>query len=380
VTEPISRRDFICRCALCSLGAMVAPAFKAVARVDSESWIRGLEMSALKEAGFWQPLPGGLTQCLICPNQCKRDEGQTTTCRTRVNRGGKLYSLTYGKPCVVFQDPLEKNPLYHVSPGSQAIGVGTAGCNLWCKYCQNWSFSQVGPWETRNLDLSPEGLVQRAKDRGLKWITFSYTEPVAYYEYALDVAKLARAEGIKVAVVTAGFINPKPLEKLMACSDAFSVTLKGGSNVFYEKVVGGSLATVWNSIVALAGSGKWIEVVTLIVPTVNDDDDGIRSIARSLARLNPSIPLHFLRFTPAYKLENLPPTPRETLERARNIALKEGLKFVYLANLPGHEAASTYCPNCKKTLVERVGFTVLKNSIRGGACPFCRNIIPGVDL
>jgi pyruvate formate lyase activating enzyme len=334
----------------------------------------------LREADFWEPAGEGRVRCLTCPNECERGEGGVTECRTRINRGGKLYTMTYGKPCVVFQDPLEKNPLYHVAPGSEAIGIGTAGCNLSCLYCQNWEFSQSGPWQTRNMDLSPEEVVQRARERGLRWITFSYTEPVAYFEYALATAREAARAGLKTAVVTAAYINRKPLAKLIGHCDAFSVTLKGYDDRFYRDVIGCPRDDVWGMIVELARSKRWCEVVTLIVPTMNDDEAGLRSIARSLARVGRDIPLHFLRFFPAFKLKNLPPTPLATLERARAIALEEGLRFVYLANLPGHRGGSTYCSSCGELLVERSGFNVVRNALQDGACGRCRQRLPGLDL
>jgi len=281
---------------------------------------------------------------------------------------------------VIYVDALEKNPLYHVAPGSNALATATAGCNLTCTYCQNWDIAQVGPDKTRNMDLSPDALVGKAAERGVKWLTFSYTEPVAYYEYALDAARIARQQGLKVAVVTAGYINPKPLEKLMEISDAFSVTLKGYSQEFYQNVCGGNLETVWQTLRTLAGSGKWLEVVTLIVPGMNDEEQGLRKLARMLAQLNRDIPMHYLRFSPAYKLKHLPQTPVKTLERASQLARQEGLRYVYLSNLPGHSGAHTVCPSCSRTLIERVGFKVLRNQVKNGCCPACRFAIPGINL
>ncbi|MBU1692497.1 MAG: radical SAM protein, partial [Verrucomicrobia bacterium] len=223
MTNPVTRRQFLGRCACGGLGAALGAWVPFPAAAQDRRAARWASEEDLREAFFWKPEEGGRARCLTCPNECVREEGGVTACRTRINRGGKLYSLTYGRPCVVFQDPLEKNPLYHVAPGSEALGIGTAGCNLRCLYCQNWEFSQYGPWETRNMDLSPEALVERAQSRGLKWITFSYTEPVAYLEYALDIARLAVRSGLRCAVVTAGYIHPGPLEALLECSAAFSV-------------------------------------------------------------------------------------------------------------------------------------------------------------
>ncbi len=379
MTKPqhVSRRAFVGQCTACGACALMGAAAPAAAQWWRKQPAPG---SDLKEAYYWESAGSGRVRCLTCPNECLRGEGEVTACHTRVNREGKMYTLTYGKPCVVFQDPLEKNPLYHVAPGNEAIGVGTAGCNLICTYCQNWTFSQVGPDKTRNMDLMPADLVKRAQSRKLKWITFSYTEPVAYYEYAIDTAKLARKAGLKVAVVTAGYIKAKPLEDLMDVADAFSVTLKGYSEAFYKEVCGCPLKDVWTSIKAIAAKKKWLEIVNLIVPGMNDDMKGIKAIADAIARLNKDIPLHFLRFAPAYKLKHLAPTPIQTLEQARETALGQGLRYVYLANLPGHDAANTFCPGCKQKIVERVGFRVLKSHLRNGRCPHCSRAIPGMEL
>jgi len=276
-------------------------------------------------------------------------------------------------------DPLSKNPLYHVAPGKSAIGVATAGCNLTCKYCQNWDISQTGPWKTKNMDLSSPELIDKVKERRLEWITFSYTEPTAYFEYALDVAKLAKKNGIHVAVCTAGSIHERPLRELMKSTDAFSVTLKGYDRSFYEDVCGCDLDDVWSSIKLISRSDCWMEVVNLVVPGMNDETEGFRSIARSLVGLDKEIPLHFLRFAPAYKLKHLQPTPLKTLERAHEIAVGEGLRHVYV-DLPGHEAARTLCSRCKEPLIERAGFKVVSNRLRNGRCPECHKSLPGALL
>lgn len=369
-----SRREFIRACAVCGLG------FATGARIAGAQRAPPPENQAapLHEAYCWEPLANGRTRCTTCPNGCERAEGEITRCRARINQGGKLCSRTYGKPCVIYIDPLAKNPLYHVNPGHNALATATAGCNLSCRYCQNWEISQVGPDKTRNMDLPPSALVAEACERGLKWLTFSYTEVAAYYEYAVDAARVARSRGLKVAMVTAGFINPKPLSRLIEVSDAFSITLKGDA-AFYRDICGGNLDDVWRSIKTVAQSGKWMEVVNLVVPGLNDEESGLRNIARSLAQLNPDIPLHFLRFAPAYKLKLLPSTPLRTLEKARDAARREGLHFVYLSNLPGHSGANTYCPACARLLVERVGFKILNNHVTAGRCPACKCKIPGLD-
>lgn len=371
----LSRRDFMRGCL--AFGLCAGSSFAVTAQIRRPP-IKTDPDSELKEAAFWEPLERGRTKCKTCPNECESGEGGITKCNTRINRGGKLYSLTYGRPCVIYTDALEKNPLYHVTPGKSAIATATAGCNLTCTYCQNWDISQVGPSKTRNMDLSPEALVRQATDRGLKWLTFSYTEPVAYLEYARAAAKIARSQGVKVAIVTAAYINPKPLERLIESADAFSITLKGYTEDFYRDICGARLDKVWEAIRTIARAKRWMEIVTLIVPGLNDRQEGLRYLANALAKLDQNIPLHYLRFFPAYKLKHLGATPVKTLENARENARKEGLKYVYLSNLPGHAAANTRCPGCSKTLVERIGFKIIKNNIQESCCPFCRQKIAGL--
>ncbi|MBN1674149.1 MAG: AmmeMemoRadiSam system radical SAM enzyme [Kiritimatiellae bacterium] len=375
-----TRRRFLSGCAAAGMGAAFGGLWPAAARAAPPRRDRRGPPVQWKEAMFWEPAGDGRVRCTTCPNMCVRAEGEVTYCNTRINRGGKLYTLTYGRPCVISSDPLEKNPLFHVEPGSSAVATATAGCNLRCTYCQNWDIALVGPDRTRNMALSPEELVKRVKDRGLNWLTFTYTEPTAYYEYAVIAARIARREGVKVAVVSAGFINPKPLETLMACADAFSVTLKGYTQEFYREVCAGNLADVLRTLRTLARSRCWLEVVTLIVPQLNDDPAGLRSLAQGIAKMNPDIPLHFLRFYPAHKLQHLPQTPVQTLETAHATARAAGLNYVYVSNLPGHRAGNTYCPKCGRTLIQRVAFKVLSNEIRDGRCPGCGQRIPGVGL
>lgn len=377
----LSRRHFLSSCAVCTLGMLLGPAaiegLGATAQSGAKPAADLLPRSGWKDALFWEAIDSNRIRCTTCPNYCVREEGGVSLCRTRINSGGKMYTMTYGKPCYIEVDPLAKNPLYHVTPGLDAIGVATAGCNLTCKYCQNFEISQVGPEKTKNVDLSPAELITRVQRRKLKWITFSYTEVTAFFEYALDIAKLAKDNGIHVAVCSAGYICEKPLLKLLEYADAFSVTLKGYSPDFYKNVCGGNLDDTWRSINTIAQSGKWMEIVTLIVPGMNDADDGIKSLAASVAKVGTGIPLHFPRFAPYYKLQNLQQTPVQTLDRARSTALKEGLKYVYLS-LSGHEAANTYCPGCRKIVIERASFKILKNNIKNGLCGSCSYRIPGL--
>lgn len=360
-------------------GAVVCCAGATSGFAKPRTFRRRSRMKPTREAMFWKQLGNGRVQCTICPNQCTVREGESTFCNSRINYDGKLQSLTYSRPCMLSIDSLAKNPLYHVDPGQDAIGIATAGCNLTCKYCQNWDISQTGPWKTRNMDVSPANLIAKVKKRNLRWITFSYTEPTAYFEYALDVARLAKNSGIHVAICTAGYINERPLRELMKYTDAFSVTLKGYDKDFYRDVCGCDLAVVWKSIKTIAQSDCWMEVVNLVVPGLNDETEGLRSIARSLAGLDKEIPLHFLRFSPAFKLKHLQPTPVKTLERAHKVAREEGLHHVYI-DLSGHASSRTICSRCGVVLIERAGFKVISNRLRNGRCPKCHKSLPGVAV
>lgn len=371
----LTRREFSAACASYGAGLLCCPFSQAAAKDDP----RKAPVSSLRPAMFWDRSEDGKARCMICPNKCARDEGGVTFCNTRINRGGKMYSMIHSRPCVLNNDSLQKNPLYHVAPGTQALGVATAGCNLRCSYCQNWEISQTGPWDTRNLGATPADVIRLAKERDLGWITFSYTDPVAYFEYAYDIAKLAQKAGLKVAVVTAGMIYTEPLKALIEVADAFSVTLKGTTGSFYKQVCQAQIKRVWRTIETLAESDKWVEVINLVVTGLNDKEKDFRAIATSVYSLNPEIPLHYLRFSPAYKLKHLPKTPVRTLERAREISLEKGIKYVYV-DLPGHEGATTRCPKCGQSLIERSGFAVLANRIVKGRCSQCRTPIPGLDL
>lgn len=374
-----SRRQFMRQC-LCCAAAVACPAVRAFAATATKPAPKpalGEPAPPMVEALFWEKAGDGRVRCTICPNRCERAEGQVTACRTRIARGGRLYTLTYGKPCLVCSDPLAKNPLYHVDPGASALGAATAGCNLTCKYCQNFDISQNGPDRTKNIDLPPGQLVAKAAERKLRWLTFSYTEPTAYIEYAVAAAKLARKSGIRVAMATAGYISDAALDELIGCTDAFSLTLKGYDENFYRDVCGASLDRVWRSVDRILAARVWLEVVTLVVPGMNDDAARLKEQAGALARRGRDIPLHYLRFAPAYKLRALDPTPIATLEKARQGAMEAGMRFVYL-DVSGHEGSNTYCPNCRKKLIERAGFAVVENRLKGARCPFCSVSIPGL--
>jgi len=290
-----------------------------------------------------------------------------------------LFSVVYGNPCAVHVDPIEKKPFFHFLPGAAAFSIATAGCNLRCLYCQNWSISQFPPEETENIDLPPEDVIRYARQAEAPVIAYTYSEPTAYYEYMLATAQLARQAGIRNVVVSAGFINPEPLQALCEAVDAIKIDLKGYDPDFYREVCGAELGPVLDSLRVIHESGIHLEIVNLVVPTLNDDAEQLRSLARWVAsELSPDVPLHFSRFYPQYKLTNLPPTPEETVDEARTIGLQEGMRFVYVGNVPGHPGNNTYCPSCGRAIILREGFAVVELHLRGNTCEYCRAQIPGV--
>jgi pyruvate formate lyase activating enzyme len=276
-------------------------------------------------------------------------------------------------------DPIEKKPFYHFLPTIPAFSLATAGCNLRCLYCQNWNISQVAPEETENYDFPPELLVQAVLEYKAPVIAYTYSEPIVFYEYVLSTARLAREVGLRNVVISAGFINTEPLVELCKVVDAIKIDLKGYDEEFYQEVCEGELAPVLQTLETIYQSGTHLEIVNLVVPTLNDSLEQLRALSRWVARdLSPDIPLHFSRFHPQYKLANLHPTPIETLDAARQIAMEEGVRYAYVGNVPGHPGDNTYCPNCGETLILRQGFSVLEYHLISGVCKYCETSIPGV--
>ena len=317
-------------------------------------------------------------QCELCPNGCVLDEGQHSKCRARMNKGGVLYSLVYGKPCAVHVDPIEKKPFSHFLPGTTAFSIATAGCVLSCKFCQNWQISQARPEDTDTYDLPPDEVVRKAMFYECRSISYTYTEPTVFYEYMYDTAVIAKKYDIKNTMHSCGYINEKPLRKLSKYMNAANIDLKGFTEDFYNRICNGSLKPVLNSLVVLKQEGVWLEITNLVLPTLNDDMKTIREMCKWIKKnLGVDTPIHFSRFYPQYKLDNLPPTPLETITEARKTAMDVGLKYVYIGNIR-NEGENTYCPKCKKMLIEREGYFVKQNNIANGKCKFCSTSIAGV--
>jgi len=344
----------------------------------------------LREAMYYSKLDGKTVQCQLCFRRCTIADGQRGFCTNRKNIGGTLYTLVYGKPCALQIDPIEKEPLFHVLPGSSIFCIGTAGCNFRCSFCHNWQMSHKKLEEVNYIKSSPEELVQKALDFNCTGFHFTFNEPTVFYEYMYDVAKVAQENGLTTALHSNGAMNPEPLKELLKHMDAVTIDLKSFTDEFYEYVteqaVSGPfmpssppLESVLATLRIIREEGVWLEVVNLVIPTLNDDMEKIQEMCIWIRdNLGDDVPLHFLRFSPACKLTKLPLTPVETLEEAREIAMEVGLKYVYIGNVPGHDANSSYCPQCEQPLIVRIHFFVYENNLEDGVCPFCGYEIPGI--
>lgn len=363
-----------------------------------ESWKR---QGWVKEAYHYRRL-GANVQCSICPNHCLLEPGDRSHCRTRVNRDGTLYTLAYANPCTFHVDPVEKKPLFHFLPGSKSFSIAVAGCVLRCMNCQNWDISQKTPEETKHagsgefrvqpggpmpasvddiarMTLMPEDVVAMAETTGCKSVSYTYSEPVAWYEYTLDTCRRARERKMRNVLVTSGYIKEQPLRELAGCLDGAHVDLKGFDDSVYMKLNSGHLQPVLDTLRTLKDCGVWFEIINLIVPTYTDNPVVIRQMCNWLVEhIGPDVPLHFSRFHPAHRLAHLPPTPLDVLERARLEARSAGLRYVYVGNARGiGDAGTTYCPSCREPIVERDIFSVTAVRLVNGKCALCGAVIPG---
>ncbi|MFC1769106.1 AmmeMemoRadiSam system radical SAM enzyme, partial [Nanoarchaeota archaeon] len=330
-----------------------------------------------KEAMHYKKLKKSVL-CQLCPHSCNLSKDDRGICRVRVNKDNKLYSLVYGNPCAMNVDPIEKKPLFHFLPGSNIFSIATAGCNLRCLNCQNSDISQSKPEELMNYDLMPPAVIKEAKKHNSKSIAYTYTEPIIYYEYMYDTAKLAKKEGMKNVMVSAGYINEKPMRDLCKVIDAANIDLKGFNEKIYNKLNGIHLEPVLNTLKVAKEEGIWLEITNLIIPRYSDDLKKIKEMCKWLHNNGfDDTPLHFSRFQPLYKLAHLSPTPESTLIKARNIAMKEGIKFVYIGNVHGTDAESTYCPKCNEVVIGRSGYMITENNLKAGKCNSCGEKIAG---
>ncbi len=379
--RPFNRRSFL-MCALASGAAMSVGEFAASAGASpSSAGSQNQDDSQFTvEAKFYQKLQNKKIKCKLCPRECTVGDRERGYCGVRENRAGTYYSLVHSRVCAAHVDPIEKKPLFHYLPGTVAFSLATAGCNVNCKFCQNWDISQSRPEQVPSEYIPPQSVAELARRYNCLTIAYTYSEPVVFSEFLMDAADAGHAAGIRSIVVSNGYIQQEALKAAYGKMDAVKIDLKAFSESYYAKVVTGQLKPVLDTLVTLRKMGKWTEIVYLVVPTLNDSDAEFRSLAQWVkTNLGTDVPLHFTQFHPEYLLKNLPITPVPTLERAKAIADTEGLHFVYIGNVPGHPAQNTYCPQCRQMLVERVGFTASKMLIRkDGSCPFCRHPIPGI--
>ena len=336
----------------------------------------------MKEALFYEKAGEGKTRCFLCSHHCIISPGKRGICGVRENRDGTLYSLVYGKIIAKHIDPIEKKPLFHFHPGSKSYSIATVGCNLQCLHCQNYDISQYpknNPNSMPGEDMTPEDVVSEAEANGCTSISYTYTEPTVFFEFAYDCARLAREKGIKNVFVSNGYTSPEATRTIAPYLDGNNIDLKGDDN-FYKKVAGARLQPVLDTIKLIKELGVWVEVTTLIIPGLNDSEEFLRWTAEFIKSVDPAMPWHVTQFYPTYKLMDKPGTPVSVLRKARDIGIKAGLKYVYEGNVPGEGGENTYCPNCGQLLIERVGFALTDIKMKGSACQRCGAHVDGIGM
>ncbi len=337
----------------------------------------------MQEARFYEVHDATKQQlrCLLCAHHCIIAEGKRGLCQVRENRGGTLYSLNYGRLISENIDPIEKKPLFHLLPGSRSYSIATVGCNFRCKHCQNYEISQYPRLYGGDIPgtvRSAEDVVEAAQQSDSKSISYTYVEPTIFYEFAYDCARLAHAKGIKNIFVSNGYTGPEATRELAPVLAANNIDLKAFTDRFYKEVCNARLQPVLDTISLMHQLGVWVEVTTLIIPGWNDSDGELADIANFIHTISPEMPWHVTRFWPTYEMTDRPPTPHETLRKAREIGLNAGLKYVYVGNVPDMAGENTYCPQCGKTVIERSGFSILANRMEDGHCPACKAKVAGI--
>jgi pyruvate formate lyase activating enzyme len=333
----------------------------------------------MKEAMFYEKLDERKVRCFLCAHHCIIKEGKRGICHVRKNIEGTLYSLVYGRVVSMNVDPIEKKPLFHFLPGSTSFSISTVGCNFRCEHCQNAEISQY-PREHDDIigqDAAPEDIVKAAERYGCESISYTYTEPTIFFEFAYDCARLAHGKGIKNVFVSNGYTSPEATRVIAPYLDGNNIDLKGNGD-FYKKICGAKLEPVKDTIRLMKKLGVWVEVTTLIIPDYNDSEKDLKDIAEFIKSVDTSIPCHVTQFYPTYKLTDKPRTPLKKLRRAREIGFETGLKYIYEGNVPGEGRENTYCPDCKELLIKRYGFRIMENKIKDGKCSKCGIEIHGV--
>ncbi|MFH1419901.1 MAG: AmmeMemoRadiSam system radical SAM enzyme [Planctomycetota bacterium] len=378
-----TRRDLMRLGLACGAAGLLSRTLGAVAQQDvaGPEALAGPKLDGLARhpAMHWEKLAENKVKCVLCPRECEVADVERGYCGVRENQGGAYQTLVYGSLCSANVDPIEKKPLFHYLPGTDALSIATAGCNIECKFCQNWEISQFRPEQVDSRLVRPRELVAVCKSRGCPTIAYTYSEPVIFYEYMHDTAALARERGIGSVMISNGYIQEKPLRQLCRQLTGVKIDFKAFSEKFYREQCAGELKPVLHTLEVLKDIGIWFELVVLIIPTLNDSADEIEQMSRwVLDHLGPDVPMHFTRFHPTYRMTNLPSTPVSTLDRCRKIAMKAGVRYVYAGNVPTHPGENTYCHVCKAELIQRVGFRIASNRIKDGKCPDCGARIPGV--
>lgn len=334
----------------------------------------------MKEAYLYEKMPEGEVRCRLCSHRCTIKEGKRGICRVRENREGTLFSLVYGKVIAERPDPIEKKPLFHFLPGTMSYSIATVGCNFKCKHCQNADISQM-PRDRgviAGIDRLPQDILKRCLDTMCKSISYTYTEPTVYFEYAYDIAVLAVEKHVKNVFVTNGYMTKEALDYIYPNLHAANVDLKAFSDRFYKDICGSKLEFVLRTIEEMKAQNIWVEVTTLLIPGLNDNQEELKSLIKFLKSVDPNMPWHVTRFHPDYRLLDRPPTPVSTLKTVKDMAMDMGLSFVYTGNVPGDKGENTFCPSCGKELIKRYGFYVEENHLREGRCPSCNLEIPGI--
>ena len=335
----------------------------------------------MKEAMLYSSLSDGKVQCSLCNHRCIISHSKRGLCGVRENRDGKLYTLVYGRAISLNVDPIEKKPIFHLFPGSTSFSMAAVGCNFQCLQCQNHDISQMPKGQDGRIEgseVSPSKIISLTKQNRCRSISYTYTEPTIYFEYAYDTARQASHEGIKNIFVTNGYMTEEALRTIQPYLDAANVDLKSFNEKFYKEICGAKLKPVLENLKWMRQMGIWIEITTLVIPTLNDSDHEFEEIAQFIVSLGPEVPWHISAFYPTYKMLNLPRTPASVLHRAREIGIKTGLRYVYCGNISGEEGEDTFCPHCSRGLIKRVGFQVIKNDVVGGTCRHCHKKIDGI--
>ncbi len=373
----ISRRDFFKKGGILLVGVGFSKGLFDFFNMNKEQKV---DTRSLREAMFYKKLERGVVQCEVCFRGCVLKKGQRSFCRNKINNDGTLYSLVHSRPSAVHIDPIEKEPAYHMLPGTEILCFGTAGCNFRCKFCHNWHLSQRSIEEMDYVyELPPEDGVELAMKKNIPTLSFTYNEPTSFYEYVYDMAKIAKQNKLNILFHSNGSMNPEPLKELLKYTDAVTIDLKGFTKEFYENTSSAQLEPCLRTLKIIKEENKWLEIVHLLIPGLNDNPDDTKRMSLWIKdNLGDDVPLHFSRFFPNYRLTHIAATPIKSLETAYQIAKDVGIKYVTIGNVPGHKYNSTFCPDCRKRIIHRVHFQILKNNVEQGKCKFCGYPISGI--